>query len=366
MSLFFGINTALKGMMAQQTALNVTSNNIANANTDGYSRQRADLVESYSISGLVPGAQLGSGVDIADVSRIRDGFVDYQLRTQTSSLEYDTIIHDTLSNVETVFNESSSDTGLSSLLDNFWSAWQNVSVTPDSSAVRTTLMESAVSLTDSIRQISSQLTQIQSDTQTQIDQSVKDVNSISQRIKHLNDQIVASKSRGETPNDLLDARDLLLDQLSEIGNITVTNCQDADNNFTGAVKVIFGTNTDTTTKTNNETSTETITETSTIVDGSSTYDISCDDIKNYKVTDGSLGALVKLKGTDNTADTVQYYIDKLNTFAVSIAKNVNEIHTMGKDLKNNFGKDFFVFKDSEGNPITVSDWENPPRQFDRC
>lgn len=341
MSLFFGLNIALKGMMASQTALSVVSNNIANASTDGYTRQRTDLVESDAISGLVSGAQLGSGVDVADVTRIRNEFTDYQIRTQTSELDYDTTLHDTLSNVETVFNETSSDTGLSDALDTFWGDWQDVSTTPDSSSVRTTLMEDAVSLTDTLRQLSSQLTTIQDDIQTQISQSVETVNSYSAQIAKLNDQIVYSEANGETPNSLLDARDLLLDKLSALGNITVTKCQDGNGNYTGAIEVELGTNT--------------------IVDENGSYDLSSSDITSTTVTGGSLGALAHLSGNGDTADTVQYYIDKLNTLAAGIAKIVNDLHTTGTDLEGNSGENFFVFKDSNGNAIDLDsvDWTDP-------
>lgn len=330
MGLFFGLNIALKGMMSQQTALSVASNNIANANTDGYSKQRTDMEDSISISGLVSGAQLGSGVDIADVVRVRNDFVDYQLRTQTSSLEYDTTMSDTLSNIETVFNETSDSNGLSTQLDKFWSAWQNVSTTPDSSAVRTTLMEAGVTLTDTLNQLSSQLTTIQNDTKTQIDQTIENVNNISQRVAKLNDQIVSSEVQGETPNSLLDARDLMLDKLSKIGNITITKCQNAAGNYTGAVSVQLGTKT--------------------IVDSSgASVSISSSDIDSSTVKDGSLAALVHLSGNEDSTDSVQYYIDKLNTLAAGIAKTVNDIHTTGTDLNGSSGEDFFVTSDSASN-----------------
>jgi flagellar hook-associated protein 1 FlgK len=322
MSLFFGMNIALKGMMAQQAALNVTSNNIANASTDGYSRQQVDLAASTPISGIVTGEQLGSGVDVSDVARVRNEFLDYQLRAQTSDLNSDTTIHDTLGNVETVINETSSDTGLSSEMDSFWNAWQDVSVTPASSAVRTTLMEAAVTLTDSIRQLSSQLTGIQDDiNKTQIPQSVENVNSISARIATLNGQIVTSEANGETPNDLLDKRDLLLDQLSATGNITVTK-----RGTTGAVDVKLGTNT--------------------IVDESGAHDLSSSDITASTVTGGTLGALVQLGGSGDSANTVQHYINKLNILAAGIATSVNKLHGDGTDLDGNPGADFFVSNDS--------------------
>ena len=145
MSTFFSMNIALKGMMASQTALSVTSNNIANANTDGYTRQRVEMLESHAISGSVPGIRLGSGVDVGDVTRIRDEFVDHQLRTQTSSLQYDKDIAATLGNVEIVLNESADDTGLSSQLDSFWNRLAGGGEYPRKLRCPSSLKETAVS-----------------------------------------------------------------------------------------------------------------------------------------------------------------------------------------------------------------------------
>jgi flagellar hook-associated protein 1 FlgK len=186
MSLFFGNNIALKGMMAQQTALNVAFNNVANASTDGYSRQRVDLQTSYSISGMVYGEQLGSGVDVGNIGRIRDEFLDYQLRTQASELTGQTTVHNILNNMEIVFNETAQDIGLSSDLNKFWNAWQDVSVNPSSPAVRTVLMESSVTLSDHIRGIYSQLSGIKDDIQLEIGQTVTTVESLANRINTRN------------------------------------------------------------------------------------------------------------------------------------------------------------------------------------
>jgi flagellar hook-associated protein 1 FlgK len=279
---------------------------------------------SDPISGIVFGEQLGSGVNVSDVSRVRDEFLDYQLRTQTSKLDYQNTIHDTLDNVETVFNETSSDIGLSSDLGNFWDEWQDVSVTPSISAVRTTLMESGVTLTDNIRQVYSQLSSIQDDISTQINQSVETVNSIASKIDTLNGQIANSVMNGETPNELLDSRDLLLDQLSGLGNITVTK-----RGSTGEVDVKIGDNT--------------------IVDQDGVHS----DIDTSSVTGGSLGALVTLGGTSgDSASTIQYYMDKLNTLAAGIAESVNELHSNGTNLDGesgdeNSGAMFFVSNDGE-------------------
>ena len=340
MSLFFGINIAVKGMMAQQVAMDVASHNIANANTEGYSRQRVNLETSAPISGLTAVGQLGSGVDIAEVTRVRDSFLDYQLRKESSSLEYETAISDTLSQVETVFMEPS-ETGFNEELESFWNNWQELSKSPESSPVRTALKEASTSLTDTLRQMHDQLTDINSDVQSQIEIKIEDVNSIAERIARLNEEIVDVKIAGDNPNDLLDARDLVLDDLAAIGNIAISNSLDVNGKPTGAISVKLGD--------------------ITVVDDSGAIAISSDDVDSTTVAGGALAGLLQVGGDSNESNTIQFYIKKLDTLAVGIAKSINDIHTTGTDLDGNPGGDYFVFKDADGNEIEWSavDWDNP-------
>src|SRR5436309_10736775 len=142
-STFFGIETTLRGLLAQQGALDVTSHNIANANTAGYSRQQAvfsasdplQVVDGAKLSTL---ASLGSGVDIQSYSRIRDQFLDLQYRAQNMVLGQQTTSSDALGQVETALQEPG-DNGLSSQLAKFWSAWSDLSNNPSSAGARQAL-----------------------------------------------------------------------------------------------------------------------------------------------------------------------------------------------------------------------------------
>lgn len=339
MSLFFGLNIALKGMMAQQTALNVTSHNIANANTEGYSRQRVNLETSKPISGLVSAGQLGSGVDIAEIVGIKDDFLNYQVRKETSRLENNIAVSHTLQQVEAAFNEPL-DTGFNEQLNEFWNSWQELANNSESSPVRTVVKEAAGSLTDTLRQMSAQLTEINDDIRNQIQLKIKDVNNLSARVAGLNAQIVKINITGQNANDLLDARDLAFDELAALGNINLTDCLDANGKPTGAIEVKLGN--------------------VTIVDDAGAKEISIGDIKSA-VTDGELAGLLQAGGDSGKSNTVQFYIDKLDTLAVGMAKIINDIHATGKDLDGNSGQEFFVFKDNEGELIdlTAVDWNNP-------
>lgn len=338
MSLFFGLNIGLKGMMAQQTAMDVASHNIANANTDGYSKQRVNLETSIPISGLTSAGQLGSGVEIAEIDRLEDQFLNYQVRKETSAMENWDAVANTLQQAETVFMEPS-DTGFNEVMNKFWSDWQELSKTAESSPIRTSLKESAVSLTDAFRQIYNQLVEIKNDAQNQVNQKIPEINSLSESIAHLNEQIVSVKLTGQNPNDLLDQRDLALEKLAEMANISVKEYD------SGAIKVVLGNDIDL--------------ADNTIVDGDVYNEIT--DSSSIKIQDGELAGLLSVSGTADSTKTIQYYLDKLDTLAIGMAKAVNDIHSTGKTLDGSQGQEFFVFKDINGNQIDLSavDWTNP-------
>mgnify|MGYP000886617796 FL=1 len=176
---------------------------------------------------------------------------------------------------------------------------------------------------------------------SQIQLAIKEVNSLSTRVARLNDQIVNVNITGQNANDFMDARDLALNELAALGNISLTDCLDANGKPTGAIEVKLGN--------------------ITIVDAAGAHEISSSDINPDAVTDGELAGLLQAGGNSGQSNTVQFYIDKLNTLAVGIAKSINDIHTTGKDLDGNSGQDFFVFKDNEGELIdlTAVDWNDP-------
>ncbi|CAB1241567.1 Flagellar hook-associated protein flgK [Clostridiaceae bacterium BL-3] len=220
--LFSIFNTAKSGLFSQQTAINVTSHNIANANTDGYSRQRADLVTTPpytmpSMNSPASAGQLGTGVTVASIDRIRDIFLDYQVRVQMGVSGQYTAKDKYLTQVENALNEPT-DTGISSLIQQFFSSWQDLSGSTENTS---TVAQQAYQLTNSINSTYSQLTSIKTNTNTEIKNLVVDINGMLSQISKLNQQIKDVKISGQNPNDLMDSRDLLLDQLSSEFGITI-------------------------------------------------------------------------------------------------------------------------------------------------
>lgn len=227
--LFATFNIGKRGLFAQQKAIDVTSHNIANANTEGYSRQRATLETTRpfgmpSMNNQVGPGQIGTGVDVSCIQRIRDGFMDYQVRREKSTLGQYEARDKYLSEIESIFNEPS-DNGLSNLIGKFFNAWDQLSKQPESSNARTVAAQQSAALADELNHTYNQLMSVKSNAQESIKQSVFDLNGMLDRLDKLNQQIMSVKVSGMEPNDLMDQRDLLLDQLSEKFNINV----EADN-----------------------------------------------------------------------------------------------------------------------------------------
>lgn len=223
--LFATFNIGKRGLFSQQKAIDVTTHNIANANTQGYSRQRAILETTKpfgmpSMNSAIGPGQIGTGVEVKAIQRIRDEFMDYQVRREKSTLGQYQARDKYLSEVESIFNEPS-DTAMSTLIGKFFNAWEELSTKAEDSNSRTVVAQQSAALADELNHTYNQLVEVKKNAQESIKQSIFDVNGILDRVDKLNQQIMSVKISGMEPNDLLDQRDLLLDQLSEKFNITV-------------------------------------------------------------------------------------------------------------------------------------------------
>jgi len=226
----FGIfEVGSRGLAAQQNGLDITGHNIANANTPGYSRQRANLASSLPLN-LTPGA-IPTGVEVQSITRLRDEFLDFQIRQQASLSGFFTENEDTFTQIEVILQdplnplaelleESSSAGGLNSLMKRFFSAFQELANNPESLAVRAAVRETAITLTTSFNVIHDSLEQFQIDLNKEIKVTVDQINGIAERIAKLNEEIARIETQtGNFANDARDTRDKLLTELSEIVSI---------------------------------------------------------------------------------------------------------------------------------------------------
>jgi flagellar hook-associated protein 1 FlgK len=318
-STFFGLETTLRGLMAQQGALDVTSHNIANANTIGYSRQQAVFTSSDPLQ-VTDGARLstlasmGTGVDIQSYSRVRDQFLDAQYRGQNMVLGQQSTTSDSLNQIEAALQEPSS-SGLSAQLAKFWSAWSNVAQDATSNAGRQSLVDQANTVVETLHSLDSQLTDAANQASaeyTSLTQPGGDIDQSLQQIASLNKAIQTAVSSGDHPNDLMDKRDQLLDKLSELGQVSVTDLGD------GSIQVNFG---DAATP---------------VVSGATvTWPQTLNNAGPPPTTSG--GKLQALNDIFKTGGTVDSLRTDLNGVASALATSVNAIHNTGGPT----GVDFF-------------------------
>ncbi|HEX8752039.1 MAG TPA: flagellar hook-associated protein FlgK [Solirubrobacterales bacterium] len=304
-STFTGMQTALRGLLAQQRALDVTSHNVANADTVGYSRQEAVLAASPALripAGAVQGggaAELGTGVDVLAYRRARDGFLDLQYRAQAMRLGGLAAQVKGLEQVEVALAEPG-ENGISAQLQKFWSGWEDLANAPENQATRQALIETAQGLATSLSTLDSQMataSEQASAEYTSITKAGGEVGQMAEEIAKLNEAIRSSLVSGATPNDLYDKRDQLLDKLSGLAQLSVTDLGN------GTIEVGFG-------------------------------DAAVPLVKETTVTwpqalsepKGKLGTLIELA---SPTGTIASYRSELNAFTEELAKSVNAIHQSG-------------------------------------
>jgi len=236
--MIWSLEIAKRSLQAQMLALDVTSHNIANVNTPGYSRQEAVFrpTQPYGIVswlGTINPGQVGTGVQISSIRRLRNDFVDMNYRNVTSESSYYSVKDQVFSILESSINEIK-DSGLQKALSDFFDAWHEGSVSPEDPTVRRIIVEQSQNLIDAFKYVQNQLVSTRSDVDFQIVNSVARINDIGKEIAKLNEQISLSTSQGQQPNDLLDQRDNLLDELSQYVNIQKVALP------TGSVSVFIG------------------------------------------------------------------------------------------------------------------------------
>lgn len=220
-STFHGLELGKRGLYAGQNGIATTGHNIANANTKGYSRQQVHLTTSPAVdvwsTGEVNPSQLGSGVLVESISRVRDRFLDQQYREQSATVGEWSVKQDTLESLESIINEPS-ETGLSSVMDQFWGAWQDLANETDSLSARSVIKERAQEFVDTAQSIDRSMTQLKSDLSNQVSAKINEANGYLKQIAELNNSI---RRVGPQANDLLDQRNLAIEELSKLVSINV-------------------------------------------------------------------------------------------------------------------------------------------------
>jgi flagellar hook-associated protein 1 len=231
MSLSGILDMARRALLTQRVGMDVTSHNIANASTPGYSRQRLDLVAAFPIK--QPYGLLGTGVTVQHIARLRERFIDQQIRVNNDPFGRATAEHTILSQVEAVFNEPT-DSGLSSVITQFFNAFQDLASHPEESANRNAVLQRGLLLSQSIRGLNNSLDRLRTDLLDDVQTKINRINVLSREISDLDVQILTAIGNGGNPNDARDQRDIRIEELSTLANIVVS--EDAS----GSVMVSIG------------------------------------------------------------------------------------------------------------------------------
>lgn len=334
MSTFTGISAALTALHANQRGMEVTANNIANVNTEGYSRQRVALSEIDGLS--VPGVHsqakpVGDGVMIDQIERLRDQFLESRGRVEHSQKAYLDGQQQMLGRIEGAFAEPG-DTAMQAQLNEMWSAFGDVANRPGDQATRSALIAKATVVVDSMRDTSGQLESVWATTHEKLGTLVGEINATARTVAELNQSVVANNNTGSPANGLADKRDLAVMKLAELTGATATTRPD------GSVDVLLGG--------------------SLLVGGSSArqllppsggndigdaklgtlVDVRWADGNNSKVTTSSGQLAATLEGLNSTLPT---YSKRLDEVAANLAAELNAVHAQGQTDLGAAGGTFF-------------------------
>lgn len=341
------LSTSLSGLLAAQRALETTQHNIANVNTDGYSRERVELSTNSSV--FTGHGYVGQGVNITNIARSYDQFINKQLTSSISASSDADRYYQLATSVDNIMADAS--TGIAPVMDRFFNALSSVSSDPSSVPARQVLLSEAGTLTQSFNTMNNRFEEIRTQNNNDIASKINEVNSLAASIADLNQQISANlgKSQGlKQPNDLLDRQDALLSKLAEIVNITVIPQDNGSSSvFIGSGQaLVLGNGAATFTTSQSQMDPNKIEIGIKAANGTI-------NITN-QINGGSLGGALRFR--DEVLDPAQ---QKLGQVAAGLAMEVNAVHKNGFDLNGVAGVDLFNFAGTDvpvaQNPLNGGD-----------
>ncbi|GIN89272.1 flagellar hook-associated protein 1 [Siminovitchia terrae] len=347
-STFHGLETAKRALNTQQSGLYTTGNNVANANTPGYTRQRINMraTEAYPPASMnrpqIPG-QIGTGVTAGEVHRVREFFLDGQFRKESAKLGYYGTSSEALSRLEDILNETGKDSvGISKVLGEFWQSLQDLSVHPENDGAREVVLQRGHAVADTFNYIYQSIQTYREDLGLQIETDQEAINSILKNIDALNKRIAEMEPLGFIPNNLYDERDLLVDELSKYMDIQVIK-EDSYTNSTGAMEGIYKIMVGDVEVVNRSGYKEldiTMGGDPEIVTGLS---FDGNEVPIDLLPQGKLKSLIENYGYGSDEhDSYLKIMNQLDDLANQFAKSINEVHKEGKTKDGSDGGVFFT------------------------
>ncbi|ADY55415.1 flagellar hook-associated protein FlgK [Syntrophobotulus glycolicus DSM 8271] len=327
MNSFFGLTVGLKGLTASQAALNTINHNISNAGTTGYSRQVVAQKASRALAAANGAGMVGTGVDITTIVQIRNVFLDRRYWQENAQYGEWQVKSSSLSELQSLLSSSSTD-GLDDALSSFVSALEDLAGDPSDDSARSSVKAEAEAFCTYLNNMASTLEDLRSEANSAVKTKVDEINSLAGRISALNQQIYKAELTGGTANDLRDQRTVLVDQLSEIASIEVSETAvgtlaDGQEDLRFSIKING-------VSLVNHFSVKKL-ECSAISDGSASdglYEVRWAETGNeVTFTGGEIKGDLDMAGGDGQDGAfkgIPYYLGQLNTFAQTLAKAFNE------------------------------------------
>jgi len=313
------LNIMREAMMVQQKAMQVTSHNIANADTPGYTRQRV-VFESNPVL-FNNRLKLGLGVKVAEVVQAFDRFTTQSIQQRTSALSEFESKKSVLDFLQAVLNEGDG-SGLTQSLEEFWNAWGDLSNNPGGLLERTILLKKATTLSQRFRFLYNQLIQMKNEMSGNLNIGLQELNTLTEEVASLNGKIVAAEAGGTRANDLRDQRNTLIEKISQFTDIQTLEMEN------GSVTVITASG-------------------MALVDGVQSFSLLqageeihwneiATDIRD-RLSGGKIGAWLDLRD-----EILPQYMANLDELAGTLIYQVNQLHFNGYALDGSTGKTFFI------------------------
>ena len=328
LSTFHGVEVGKKGLAANSIGMDTIAHNLSNIDTPGYSKQKVNNATFHPIyepsaNHPMQAGQIGTGVMVQDIQRVKDVMIDDQIFYEKGGLGYWEAKKDYLHQIEMIMNEPGKP-NIRTALDAFWDGMSKVAQDPTEVAARYELIERTKALTDTVNHVYNSLATVQNQANMLAIDKITEVNSMADEIAKLNVQIVKSEALGDFPNDLYDKRDLLIDKLSKIVEIKV----ERKNNkeviiYLGSENLVQGPLVNHIVGVANP-------------DNKGYIDVKWGDGRMVKLGEGYLGGLISARDED-----LQGAMNNLNSLAVNITESFNEVHKDGYGLNKATGVNYF-------------------------
>lgn len=331
MSTFSGIEMGKRSLFAHSRSIQTAGHNVSNSSTEGYSRQRVELratdpLYRPDLSRAETSGQIGQGVSVESVRRLRDTLLDKRIVAQTEDTGYWETRDKYLLMMEQVYLEPD-ETSVRTRMDQFWDAWEELSLYPESKSARQSIVTRGETLTDAIHNQYRALRGIGDMVNGDIEAVVRQVNDLASRIAALNEEIVKVKAMGDQPNDLMDRRDLLTEKLSSLVGVTF-DIRDRDEEYVihlDGMELVQG-----------KTARAFALAPGLSDDGYSRV-VWEGSGEEAVISGGKLGALLELRDSD-----IRSQIQSVDTMTMNFVDLVNSIHREGTSPNGRTGVDFFV------------------------